>query len=107
MLFPPRPLRLLRPLMLVASLLATPACEALDPFHRESAWRPGGTNEDNLAAMLDEPRDRIRGTAPANAQGQRAAAAIERLRTDRVRALPDSGIARIVTLPSGSQGGAN
>ncbi|MDN3568406.1 hypothetical protein QWZ14_28840 [Paeniroseomonas aquatica] len=97
----------LRPLLLLASLAAIPACASLDPFHRDSAWRPGGSNEANLAAMMAEPRERVDGTAPARAGGQPAAAAIDRLRTDRVRPLPDSGIARIVTVPGGTAGGAN
>lgn len=97
----------LRPLLLLASLATIPACAANDPFRRDGAWRPGGSNEANLAAMMVDPRERVGGTAPARAEGLRAAAAIDRLRTDRVRPLPDSGIARIVTVPGGMAGGAN
>lgn len=97
----------LKSVLLLSLLAALPACDTLDPFRREAAWRPGGVNEANLAAMTAEPAERVQGTGAATVQGHRAVTAIERLRTDRVRALPDSGVARIVAVPGGTQGGGN
>ncbi len=96
-----------RSILLLSLLAVLPGCDTLDPFRREAAWRPGGVNEANLAAMTAVPAERVQGTGATTAQGHRAMTAIERLRADRVRALPDSGIARIVTVPGGAQGGGN
>jgi hypothetical protein len=50
----------------------------------------------------------VRGTAATGgASGQAAATAIYRLRTDRLRQLPDTGVARIVTIPGGAPQGGN
>jgi hypothetical protein len=92
-------------LALLLPLLATAAgCQALDPYRREGSWRPHGANEQNLAVMAVRPAERVRGTGAEGAAGFTAAAAIERLRTDRVKPLPDTGLARIVTIPGGTQG---
>ena len=48
------------------------------------------------------PAERVRGTGAAGATGFTAAGAIERLRADRVKPLPDTGVARIITVPGGS-----
>lgn len=77
-----------------------------DPYFRDGAWRPTGANEHNLRAMLVEPRDAVQGRGTSGAEGQRAAEAVERLRTDRVRALPASGVAEIQPTGAGGQGGA-
>lgn len=84
--------RVLRCLLLVAPLCG---CAAIDPFTREGVWRPTGANEANLQAMLDNPQDLIAGRGASGSNATMAAQAVERLRTDRVRPLPASGIARI------------
>ena len=95
----------LHPLMLLPLLAATAACDQIDPFRRDGVWRPTGANEHNLSVMLARPSERVRGTDEPGALGATAAGAVERLRTDKVRTLPDVGVARIITLP-GSQGGS-
>jgi hypothetical protein len=83
-------------------LLATAGCAAFDPYRREGTWRPTGANEQNLAIMAVQPAERVRGAGATGASGATAAAAIDRLRADRVKSLPDTGLARIITVPSGS-----
>lgn len=76
--------------------LAMAACNVLpDPYRQEGTWRPSGANEANLRVMAARPEEIVRGTGAAGADGATAAAAVDRLRTDRVRPLPDSAIVRI------------
>ncbi|MEN0076018.1 MAG: hypothetical protein AAGC69_16640 [Paracraurococcus sp.] len=91
-------------LLLLSALAALAGCHALDPYAGEGRWRPAGVNEQNLAVMLVHPEERVQGTGGGAAAGTTAAAAIERLRADKVKPLPDSGLARIVTVPNGSSG---
>ena len=74
------------------SLLALlPGCAGPDPYDFPHTWRPTGANDANLAAMAVRPVDlaRGRGTAPTDAQA--AAAAVDRLRRDRVKPIGDTG----------------
>ena len=89
------------PILLLA---ATAGCSFYDPYAREGVWRPTSVNERNLAQMAAQPQERVDGTAARGASGQGVVGAVDRLRTDRVKPLPDSGIARIITIPSGSGG---
>ncbi len=81
------------PLLLL--LLLPAACAELDPFQRAGAWRPTAANEANLRAMVERPDDLAEGRGAVNAAGFSAAAAVDRLRGDRVRTLPDSGVSTI------------
>jgi hypothetical protein len=83
-------------------LLALAGCDLTDPYLRAGAWRPNGANEANLRAMVAVPSDLAVATPASPADGGLAAAALDRLRHDRVRPLPDSGVAQIVPVSSGS-----
>jgi hypothetical protein len=87
--------------------LALAGCGALDPYGCECVWRPAGVNEQNLAVMAARPAERVLGTGEERAAGAAAAGAVERLRADRVKPLPDIGVARIITLPGAAPGGGN
>ena len=80
--------------------LAVAGCSSTDPLTRDGLWHPNGANEANLAAMVADPADLVRGKAAEGSDGQLAAAAVARLRLDRLKRLPDSGIARITTQAS-------
>jgi type IV pilus biogenesis protein CpaD/CtpE len=68
-------------------------CAATDPLLNESDWQPTGANEMNIAAQVANPADLIHGRqAAGGSDGDLAAAAILRLRTDHVKKLPDSAI---------------
>jgi len=66
-------------------------CAGPDPYDFPHTWRPTGANDANLAVMAVRPADlaRGRGTGPADAQV--AAAAVDRLRSGRVKALDTGG----------------
>lgn len=83
-------------------LLIVSGCDTIDPYQRDGAWRPNGANDANLRSMVAVPSDVVVAEPAAPADGGLAAAALNRLNQDRVRALPDSGIAQILPVASGS-----
>jgi type IV pilus biogenesis protein CpaD/CtpE len=85
--------RKLAPLSLL--LLGLAGCAAQDPYRRDGVWRPAAANEQNLRAMVAVPSELTRGTELTPTEGHAAADAVERLRTDRVRELPVTGVSRI------------
>jgi hypothetical protein len=89
----------------VLALLVLAGCDFTDPYLRDGVWRPNGANEINLRAMVASPSDLVRGT-PSQGSGQQAAAALDRQRNDRLRPLPDSGVAKISPVSSGTQQGS-
>ncbi len=66
-------------------------CAGPEPYDFPHTWRPTGANDANLAVMAGRPADlaRGRGTGPTDAQV--AAAAVDRLRTGRVKPLDSGG----------------
>jgi hypothetical protein len=86
-------------------LLATAACTQTDSFNRPGAWHSNGANEQNLRAMIAVPEELVQGTGATGADAQTAAAAVTRLREDRVRPLPASNVATISVTGAGSAGG--
>jgi len=87
-------------------LLLFAACDSTDPYNREGTWRPSDANDSNLRAMVVSPSDLAIGVSSPAGDGRQAAAALDRQRQDKVRALLDSALAKIVPVPSGdTQGG--
>ncbi len=88
----PRAARSSRPLPLLplaaALFLSLAGCTFLDPYRREGMWNPTGANEANLGTMLATPTDLAKGQGEAGSNGDLAAAAVKRLRTDHVKSLP-------------------
>jgi type IV pilus biogenesis protein CpaD/CtpE len=93
-------------LLLCIATLSLASCDATDPYHREGVWRPNGANDANLRAMVVAPSDLVSGVSDTSGNGQQAAAAIDRYRNDKMRLLPDSGIAKIVPISGGTQQGS-
>jgi hypothetical protein len=91
--------------ILLPLLLA--ACAITDPYEREGLWRPNGANDINLRAMVVSPSDLARGVGSLDGDGQQAAAALDRQRLDKLRKLPDTGVANIVPVATGGNGGGN
>lgn len=73
---------------IVLALLSATGCDATDPFLREGDWNPRGSNAANLATMVEDPMDLVRGRRDDRVGGQLAAAAISRLRRDQLKPLP-------------------
>lgn len=41
-------------------------CAMTDPYERDGLWQPDGAVQGNIAAMVADPRDLIRGQGPAS-----------------------------------------
>ena len=82
---------------LLGSLLTLAGCEDLDPYNRPYVWHPTGAPQANLAVMVADPNDLIRGHGGAKPDGGLAAAAVTRLQQDKAKPLLNPG--------SGSGGG--
>jgi type IV pilus biogenesis protein CpaD/CtpE len=72
-------------------------CEDRDPYRRTDVWYPSGANAGNLAAMVANPNDLIRGHGAQSSDGKEAATAIDHIWADKPKQLPD---------PTGAQGGS-
>lgn len=59
----------------------------LAPDQRPGMWQATGVNERNIQSMLADPADYYRGRESAGTDGNSAAQAIERYRTDKVKPL--------------------
>lgn len=87
-------------LALAAGLLVMVAgCEELDPQRRTDVWYPTGTNAANIAAMVANPNDLIRGRGATGSSGKEATLAVDRLWQDKTKPLP------VVNDSSGATGG--
>jgi hypothetical protein len=92
--------------VLLLAALGLGGCTAMnDPWDRPGAWRAQGANDANLRAMVADPADLIAGRGTDRRVGPGAADAVDRLYRDRVRALPDTDIARVGASGSASGGG--
>lgn len=81
----------LQSLTLVAiAALALIGCEQVnrDPFEQKLTWSPTGSNEANLRAMLSNPNDMVVGRGERGSNAILANAAVVRVLTDKVKALP-------------------
>lgn len=91
---------------LIALLAAFVAgCAEADPYRRHGMWQPEGANSANIAAMVQNPADLLRGRAERSAETHRAADAVERLWSDRERPFPGRGApSSVLPAVSGSEG---
>src|SRR5262249_38782134 len=92
-------------LLMCVAVLSLGACgltDMIDPYQRQGMWRPDDANEDNLRAMVASPSDLVRGVSSNGSDGQQAAAALDRVRNDKMGVLPDSAIAKVTPVASGS-----
>jgi type IV pilus biogenesis protein CpaD/CtpE len=82
-------------------------CTATDPLLNPEDWHPTGSNAMNLAAEVDNPADLVRGRqSVGGTDGGMAALAVQRLRTNHVKPLPDSGISDLRVQSSPSSAGS-
>ena len=76
---------------LIGAVLLLAGCEDLDPYHRPYVWYPTGASEANIAAQVANPYDMVRGRGVTRADGDLAAAAVDRARQDKVKPLLNPG----------------
>ena len=97
----PGPLNRRRHLLLGAAIVLLSGCSVTDPLYQSGRWEATNVNQANLIVQVANPDDLRHGRQVSGSDALVAAAAVTRLRQDRVKKLPDSGLAQI-TLSSGS-----
>lgn len=65
-------------------------CEDRDPYRRTDVWRPTGAPQANLAAMVANPQDLIRGHGVNRSDPKVANTAIQHIWTDTPKPLLDA-----------------
>jgi len=71
-----------------ASMLG--GCATIDPFERPGLWQPVGVNDLNRELQVARPTDLVLGRGTTDSYGTTAAAAVDRLDKDKVKALPQT-----------------
>lgn len=92
--------------LLAALSMGTAGCAVTDPLDREGLWQPIGVNEFNLRLMVAVPSDLVQGVSASSADGHGAARAVQRLRLDRVKPLPNVGISRVAPVTAAPEAAA-
>jgi uncharacterized membrane protein YgcG len=87
----------------LAAALCVAACQEMDPYARTDMWQPTGANAGNIAAMVANPYDLIRGSGSDRTDSNEPVLAIHRVDTDHTKALLDPGGDSAAS--SGSSGG--
>lgn len=75
----------------VGLLVLLAGCMERDPYLRTDVWRPTGAVQTNLAAMVAEPRDLIRGRGSDGTGARAAGTAVTRVWMDAPRSLTPGG----------------
>ncbi len=88
----------------VAGTALLSGCNSTDPLLRDGLWRPTHVNRANLTLEAANPADLVRGTGESTSNGVLAAAAIDRLYTNKVKKLPDSGLSQVQVQGGGGGG---
>lgn len=76
---------------IIGSVLCLAACQDIDPYTRSDTWQPTGANQGNLAAMVANPYDLIRGRGVPSIDTKESTIAVGRLWTDQPKPLPGAG----------------
>jgi type IV pilus biogenesis protein CpaD/CtpE len=72
-------------------LLLLAGCAATDPYRRPGMWQPTGAAAGNLAVMLENPHDLIRGRGETKPPPKRGIDPVLRLWDDRVKPFNGAG----------------
>jgi hypothetical protein len=80
--------------------IALAACHVPDESRADDTWRPKGLNAANLAAMVENPADLVRGRGDAGPARKLAAQAVIELWSNPSAALPQGNAASGAAAPS-------
>jgi type IV pilus biogenesis protein CpaD/CtpE len=84
-----------RLLVTATGLLVLSGCAQTDPFQRPGIWRPMGANEMDFELQVARAADMVKGRGTDEADGDSAAAAIDRMRHDKVKPLLSNSVSKV------------
>jgi len=90
----------------LGAIVALAGCMDRDPYRRTDVWRPTGANAANIAAMVANPKDMVRGHGTARTSSNPQMIAVERINADRPKPLPNPNATAGASAGGGSGAGA-
>ena len=93
-------------LVMLLIVLLPAACSEMNPDTRAYIWHPTGVNARNLAAMMEQPSDMVRGRGAPGTVSPLAIAAVNRLMDGKPKALPLAASQTDVVAPAAGAPGA-
>lgn len=96
------PARILIDVALIGLLLGLAACQEMDPYTRPDTWAPTGANAGNIAVMVANPSDLLRGRGVTSVDSKASNVAIGHMWTDTPKQLLDPGGASGTSSTSGT-----
>ena len=81
----------LQTLTIIATFASLSACAATDPYEKSGMWQPTGANARNLAAMVANPNDLIRGRGTSGFPAIQAQPPVTALWSGHLTPLPAGG----------------
>ena len=75
----------------LAGLMLLTGCEAMDPYSRPGMWQPSGAPQGNLAVMLANPYDLVRGRGSDAPERKLGTDPVLRLWDDHVKPFVGAG----------------
>jgi len=100
-----RAVRIVLAALAAGTAITLGGCAVMDPYERAGVWRPIGANALNRELQVARPTDLVQGRGTTDADGQTAAAAVDRLVHDRVKALPETETSAVGGSSGGGGGG--
>jgi type IV pilus biogenesis protein CpaD/CtpE len=76
---------------LIAAIAVLTGCAGRDPYQRVDVWRPTGANTANIAAMVANPRDLLRGHGTDRQLTKAQQAATDRIWLDQPKGFGTGG----------------
>ncbi len=93
---------IMRGAALLLALTVSACGPEYDPLTRPGVWEASHVNRANLTLTAASPADLVRGTGTSATEGVSQVSAVERLRTDKVKKLPDSGLTDLQITSTGN-----
>ena len=77
----------IRSVCMILTLAGLAGCAERDPYRRTDVWHPTGANSANIAAMVADPHDLIRGRGVGASDTQTSVLAVDRIWQGQPRAI--------------------
>ena len=97
----------IRALITLPLLVWIAGCAETDPYQRTGSWQPTGANAINLAAMVANPADLVRGRGERTSIGREAGPPVDRLLSGKPTPLPNASSQSASSGPAAQAPGAN